>query len=85
MTPFESFLLAKNESSKLEQLALITFLLLEYLYILSYYPSNLASSKMSEILTNTQLERSLLTIEKKMARYFGLMLVHIELRFFDSI
>ena len=33
MTPCESFLLAKNGSSKLKQLALITFLLLEYIYI----------------------------------------------------
>ena len=69
MTPCESFLLAKNGSSKLKQLVLITFLLLEFLYILSYHTSNLASSKMSDILTNTQLERKLLTIEKKITRY----------------
>ena len=65
MTPCESFLLSKNGSPKLKQLVLITFLLLEYLHILSYHPSNLASFKMSEILINTQLERNLLTIEKK--------------------
>ena len=72
MTPFESFLLAKNESSKLEQLALITFLLLEYLYILSYHPSNLASSKMSEILTNTQLERKFINNREKDSEIFRL-------------
>ena len=33
MTPCESFLLAKNGSLKLKQLALITLLLLEYIYI----------------------------------------------------
>ena len=33
MKPCESFLLAKNGLSKLKQLALITFLLLEYIYI----------------------------------------------------
>ena len=32
MTPCESFLLAKNGSLKLKQLALITLLLLEYIY-----------------------------------------------------
>ena len=69
MTPCESFLLAKNGSSKLKQLVLIAFLLLGYLYIVSYHPSNLASSKMAEILSNTQLVRKLLTIEKKITTY----------------
>ena len=32
MTPYESFLLIKNGSSNLKQLALVTFLLLQYLY-----------------------------------------------------
>ena len=50
-------------------MALTIFLLLEHFYILSYHPSNLASSKMSEILTNAQLEKKLLTIEKKITRY----------------
>ena len=36
MTPCESFLLAKNGSSKLKQLVLITFLLPEYTYIHIY-------------------------------------------------
>ena len=36
MKPCESFLLAKNGLSKLKQLALITFLLLEYIYIYIY-------------------------------------------------
>ena len=39
------------------------FLFLEYLYILSYRPSNLASFKKSEILTD------LLTFAEKIARY----------------
>ena len=74
MTPSEFFFRAKNGSPKLKQLALITFLFLEYIYIyiyiyniyiLSYQPSSFASSKMSEIPTNTKLERKLLTIEKK--------------------
>ena len=69
MTPCESFLLAKNGSSKLKQLVLIAFLLLGYLYIVSYHPSNLASSKMAEILSKTQLVRKLLTIEKKITTY----------------
>ena len=69
MTPCEVFLLAINGSSKLKQLTLTTFSLLEYLYILSYHPSNLASPKMSEILTNTKLEEKLLTIKKKITRY----------------
>ena len=69
MTPYESLLLAKIGSSKVRQLVLITFLLVEYLYMHSYHPSNLVSSKMSENLTNTQLERKLLTIEKKITRY----------------
>ena len=56
MTSYGSFLLAKNRWLKFKQLALITFLLVEYLYILRYHPSNLALSKMSEILINTQLE-----------------------------
>ena len=37
MKPCESFLLAKNGLSKLKQLALITFLLLEYIYIYMYF------------------------------------------------
>ena len=45
MTPYESFLLIKNGSSNLKQLALVTFLLLQYLYVLSYHPSNLTSSE----------------------------------------
>ena len=69
MKPCESFLLAKNGLSKLKQLVLIAFLLLEYLYLVSYHPSNLASSKMAEILSNTQLVRKLLTIEKKITTY----------------
>ena len=36
MTPCESFLLANNGSSKLEQLAVITFSFLEYIYILPW-------------------------------------------------
>ena len=52
-----------------KRLALITFLLLKYSFILSYHPSNLASSKMTEILTKKQLERKSLTIQKKITRY----------------
>ena len=33
MTPYKSFLLAKNRLSKLKQLALITLILLKYIYI----------------------------------------------------
>ena len=47
----------------------ITFLLLQYLYIVRYHPSNFASPKMPEILSDTQLERKLLTIKKKITRY----------------
>ena len=50
-------------------MVLIAFLLLEYLYILRYHLANLASFKMSEILTNSQLEKSLLSIEKKITIY----------------
>ena len=69
MTPFESFLLIKNGSSNLKQLALVPFLLLQYLYILSYHPSHLTSFEMPEILTETRLKRNLLNIERKITRY----------------
>ena len=39
MKPCESFLLAKNGSSKLKQLALITFLLLEYIIYIYILPN----------------------------------------------
>ena len=38
MAPYESFLLARNGTSKLKQLVLITFLLLEHLYICIHMP-----------------------------------------------
>ena len=69
MTPFESFLLIKNGSSNLKQFALVPFLLLQYLYILSYHPSHLTSFEMPEILTETRLKRNLLNIERKITRY----------------
>ena len=69
MTPFESFLLIKNGSSNLKQLALVPLLLLQYLYILSYHPSHLTSFEMPEILTETRLKRNLLNIERKITRY----------------
>ena len=36
MTPYESFLLIKNESSNLKQLLLVTLLLMQYLYLYLY-------------------------------------------------
>ena len=69
MTPYESFLLIKNGSSNLKQLALVTFLLLQDLYILSYHPLNLTSSEIPEILTKTNLKRNLLNIERTITRY----------------
>ena len=36
MTPFEPFLLAKNGSTRLQPMTLITFLLLEYIHICIY-------------------------------------------------
>ena len=65
MTPYESFLLIKNGLLNLKQLVLVTFLLLQHLYILSYHPSNLTSFEMPEILTKTLLKRKLLNIERK--------------------
>ena len=40
MTPWESLLQSNNGSSIIKQLALIVFFILEYIYILSYYPWN---------------------------------------------
>ena len=69
MTPYESFLLIKNGSSNLKQFALVTFLWLQCLYILSYHPLNLTSIEMSEIPTKTRLKRNLLNIRRKITRY----------------
>ena len=69
MTPYESFSTMKKGSSNLTQLALVTLLLLHYLYILSYHTLNLTSFEMPEILTETQLKRNILNIERKIARY----------------
>ena len=55
MTPCESFLFSKNESSLLKQLMLITFFIQKYLYLFGYQPLNLGSFKMIEILQTTQL------------------------------
>ena len=77
MTPYESFLLIKNGLLNLKQLVLVTFLLLQHLYILSYHPSNLTSFEMPEILTKTQLNRKLLNIERKIiTKKIGLVSVH---------
>lgn len=53
MTPCEYFL---KWIVKPQKLALITFLFLEYLYMLSYHPSNLTLFEISEILGETQLK-----------------------------
>ena len=69
MTPYESFLLIKNGSLNVKQLVLVTFLLLQYLYLFSYHPSTLTSFEMPDILTEIQLIRNLLTIKRKIRRY----------------
>ena len=69
MTPYESFSFIKNAGSKLKQFVLVTFLLLQYLYILSYHPSNPTSFEMPEILTEIRLKRNLLNIERNIRRY----------------
>ena len=70
MTPCESFLHCNNGSSTFKQLALMAFLLLQYIFILSYHPSNLISLNMNEIQRSTQLKiRNLHNIENKLTRY----------------
>ena len=59
MTPCESFLFSKNISPIVEQFVLITFFILEYLYLFSYHTLNLDSFKMAE----------LVKIEIKFTRY----------------
>ena len=49
--------------------AFLKFTFYIYIHLLSYHYTNLVSSKIWEILSNTQLERKLLTIEKKIRRY----------------
>ena len=66
MTPCEYFL---KWIVKPQKLALITFLFLEYLYMLSYHPSNLTLFEISEIPGETQLKGNLLNIEDKITRY----------------
>ena len=75
MTPYESFFFIKNGSSKLKQLVLVTFLLLQYLYILSYHPVNLTSFIMPEILTETRLKRNLLNIRLGVSSLFMLLII----------
>ena len=48
MTPYESFLLIKNESSNLKQLLLVTLLLMQYLYLYLYLYIYLYLSKIIE-------------------------------------
>ena len=69
MTPWEFLLLSNNGSSIIQQLALIAFFILEYIYILSYHPWNPNSFDMDQILHTTQLEKELLKIEKKVTKY----------------
>ena len=69
MPPYESFFLIENGSLNLKQFVLVTLLLLQYLYTLSYQPSNLTSFEMPEVLTDIQLKRNLLNIKRKITRY----------------
>ena len=64
-----SFSLIKNGPWNLKQFLLVTFLLLQYLYILSFHPSNPTSFEMPEILNKIGLKRNLLNIERKKTRY----------------
>ena len=65
ITPWESMLQSNNGSSIIKQLALISFLILEYIYILSYLHCNPNSFNMYQILHATQLEKDLFKIKKK--------------------
>ena len=62
MSPNESFFLITNRWSNIKQFAVVTFSLLECLYLSIYHPSNHTSLEMSKILTDTQLKRNLLSI-----------------------
>ena len=69
MTSYESFSLIENGPWNLKQLVLVTFLLLQDLYVLSYHPSNPTSFEIPEILTEIRLKTNLLNIEIKITRY----------------